>query len=181
MVFKRLSDLIEFAEEVTDDALLHAEEFLDSLHQTDSYQTDNTQEARDKLSHPKEALTPEQPTLQDDHATAQHKTLEHPHQHRVSGDDPIHDTYRIENETVDHEDIPRLGTPMAMTPQEQHAELHGTQSIMGLQTEMASDSGQEANNSTLVRYRPRPQGVGRPGNIHGYLRQTNTTGGEGTN
>ena len=32
VVFKRLSDLIEFAEEVTDNALLHAEEFLDSLH-----------------------------------------------------------------------------------------------------------------------------------------------------
>ena len=161
---------MEFAEEVTDDALLHAEEFLDSLHQTDSYQTDNTQEARDKLSHPKEAPTPKQPTLQADHATAQRKTLEHPHQHCVSGDDPIHDTYRIENETVDHEDIPRPETPMA-TPVAWYPINNGA----------ASDSGQEANNSTLVRYRLQPQGVGRPGSIHGYFRRTNTTGGEGTN
>ena len=91
VVFKRLSDLIEFAEEVTADALLHAEEFLDSLHQTDSYQTDDTQEARDELSHPKEVPTPKQPTSQADHATAQRKTLEHPHQHL----DPVTIGYMI--------------------------------------------------------------------------------------
>ena len=95
----------------------------------------------------KEATTPKHPTSQTDHTMAQCETLEHSDQHHVSGDNPPHDTYKLKNETVDHEDVTCPGTPEVRTPPEQHTELHDNQ-IMELQTATASDTRQEADNST---------------------------------
>lgn len=108
-------------------------EFLDSLHQTDRCQTDETREESDELSHSNEVPISKPPPSKTDHSTAPSETLEHPCQHCTSGDNPTHDTDRIKRETADQENIHHPGT-RETTPLEQHT-VYDNQSISGLQTE----------------------------------------------